>query len=354
MDMKKAEDFKFESLAFTEKVRSVNSYHEERWFTSSYSTLNARFTIEGGGLSEEAKKTLRILLFSSIENLTAFSVSEYDKWFYDLAKRIIDKFPNLSFGHTQKLINILMKYHFVYYYSDLDKDWKKRHFWLVPFFDRFYAPIDRKVLKNLTEKYSMHFAPSKFSWTKWQWNEKDLYEEIQSYVQKLAEKAEIYHGNRLFFEMKELWKNPSDEPTQQKGNFRKGKIVEKAKGKDCIKIFSEKVVEEINQGCGAFELNVTSGYFSIAVAGAKRNKNVVCFVNNENVLSISKHAHFEKSIFDKPPFDSLKRRTRPPQGLQLRKENLGLYPYNVEYDLEEDREVIFQLCQKACDNFRPL
>jgi len=351
--MRKDENFKTESLAFTEKVKNIKYYDEERWFSSAYSTLNARRTIEGGVLSEEVKKTLKNILFSSIENLKSFSVGDYDKWFYELAKRITDRVSKLSFGHAQKLINILMKYHFVYFYSDFDEDWKKKHLWLAPYFSHFHAPIDRKVLKNLTEKYSMEILPNKFSWTKWQWKEKVLYEEIQNFAQKIVEKAEMYHNNRLYFEMKELWKNPSEEITQQKGYYGKEEMMERAHGEDSIKNFVEEIVNEINkQGYGAFELNETSGYFSIQRAGKKEYKNVVCFVKNEQVLSISKYANIKKSLFDNPPYNKLKKRPCPPQGLQLRKESWHLYPHNVEYDLKEDKDVIFQLYRKACENFR--
>jgi hypothetical protein len=351
-EMGKDENFKTESLAFTEKVKNIKDYDEERWFSSAYSTLNARFTVEGGGLSEEVKKTLKSLLFSSIENLKSFSVGDYDKWFYELAKGITDRVAKLSFGHAQKLINILMKYHFVYFYSGFDEDWKKKHLWLVPYFGHFHAPIDRKVLKNLTEKYSMEIPPNKFSWTKWQWTEKVLYEEVQNFVQKIVENAEMYYDNRLYFEMKELWKNLSEVIAQRKGGYGKGEMMERAQGEDSIRNFVEEMVNEINsQGYGAFELNVTTGYFSIKRAGKERIKNVVCFVKNEHVASISKYANIEKSLFDNPPYFKLKKRTRPPRWLQLREKDLGRYPNNVEYDLKEDKDVIFQLCKKACENF---
>jgi hypothetical protein len=207
-------------------------------------------------------------------------------------------------------------------------------------------------LKNLTEKYSVEIPPNKFSWTKWQWNEKVLYEEVQNFVQKIVENAEMYYDNRLYFEMKELWKNLSEVIAQRKGGYGKGKMMERAQGEDSIRNFVEEMVNEINsQGYGAFELNVTTGYFSIKRAGKERIKNVVCFVKNEHVASISKYANIEKSLFDNPPYNKLKKRTRPPRWLQLREKDLGRYPNNVEYDLKEDKDVIFQLCKKACENF---
>jgi len=127
----------------------------------------------------------------------------------------------------------------------------------------------------------------------------------------------------------------------------------RAHGEDSIKNFLKEIVNEINkQGHGAFELNETSGYFSVQRAGMKKYKNVVCFVKSEYVLSISEYANIKRSLFDNPPYNKLKKRSSPPNGLQLRQESWYLYPHHLEYDLEEDKDVIFQLCNKACENFR--
>jgi len=129
--------------------------------------------------------------------------------------------------------------------------------------------------------------------------------------------------------------------------------MERAYGENSIENFVEEIINEISkQGYGAFELNETTRYFSIQRAGTKKYKNVVCFVKSEHVLSISKYANIENSLFDNPPYNKLKKRPYPPQGLQLRKESWDLYPHHVEYDLKEDKDVIFQLCRKACENFR--
>lgn len=346
-------NFKIESLAFIEKVKKINSFNEERWFSSAYSTLNPFRTIEGGSLSKEDKKTLKNLIFSSIENLKSFCVGNYDKWFYELAKKITDRVSKLSFGHAQKLINILMKYHFAYYYSDFDEDWKKKYLWLVPYFGHFHSPIDRKVLKNITKKYNMEIPQNKFSWTKWQWEEKILYEEIQNFIQKIVEKTEIYNNNRLYFEMKELWKNSSEEITKQKCDYRKVHMMERTQGEDSLKNFLNEIVNKINkQSYLKFKLNDTSGYFSIQVAGRERYKNVVCFVKNEPVLSINAYANINKSLFEIPPYNKLTKRPFPPRGLQLRNESWNLYPHHVEYDLKKDKDVIFHLCNEACEHFR--
>jgi len=75
-------------------------------------------------------------------------------------------------------------------------------------------------------------------------------------------------------------------------------------------------------------------------------------MKNEPVLSINKYANIKESLFENPPYNKLTKRSFPPQGLQLRKESWDLYPHHVEYDLKEDKDVIFQLCKEACEHFR--
>jgi len=351
--MKTEEDFKTDSLAFATKVKLVKQYDQERWFRGAYSTLTARFTIEGGSLSEKSKKTISNLLFSSINKLKAYSSNDYDEWFYELAKRITDSESKLSFGHAQKLINILMKYHFVYYYSDLDEPWKRKYLWLTSFFGQLHAPIDRKVLHKLTQTYLIEIPTNKSSWTKWQWTDKALYKKLQGLIQVLAKRSESYHNNRLYFEMTELWKTGTKKTPQQKMYYGKKENINKVDGENCMKNFLEEIISEINkQSNRTFELNDTTGYFSIALSGATRNKNIVCFVKNEPVLSINMNVNIKNSLFDNPPYNKLKKRDTPPRGLQLRSEDLNRYPHNLEYNLKTDKEIIFQLCKKACENFR--
>jgi hypothetical protein len=295
--MRRDDDFKTESLAFIEKVKNVRYYDEERWFRSVYSTLYAFRTIEGGSLSGDDKTALQGLLFSAIHNLKSFSVDDYDTWFYDLAKLITNNVAKLSFGHAQKLINILMKYHFVYFYSDLDDAWKTQYAWLEPYFNYLHSPIDRKVLTNVTNKYAMDIPPNKMSWTKWNWEDKTLYETIQHHIQQHVENTERYYQNRLYFEMKELWITPTKKVMPQKSDYQKEEILPQAYAGDSLKNALTEIVNEINkQSDRVFELNMRPrDYYSIQLAGAKRYKNVVCFVKNEPVLSISKYANLNQS-----------------------------------------------------------
>jgi hypothetical protein len=206
--MGKDEDFQLESFNFISKVPLVKHYNQRSWFNGAYSTLNSRFTIKDRDLSKEEKAKLSSLLFSSIDHLRY--VSDYDQWFFKLAKEITDNFQQLSFGHAQKLINILMKYHFVFFNAGSDVNWNKEFIWLMPFFRFFHAPIDRKVLLNLQMNYNFDIPLIKLNWTRWTWADKSLYEDIQDAIQRIAEENENYYNNRLYFEMKELWKENSE------------------------------------------------------------------------------------------------------------------------------------------------
>jgi hypothetical protein len=345
--MTKHDDFRAESLVFAEKVRNVTSYGQERWFNSSYSTIKR--TVKGG-LSQEVRKKIRDLLFYSIDHLKTFSTSEYDKWFFELTEEITE-ISKLSFGQAQKLTNILMKYHFSYFYSDFNLDWKKKYQWMVQYFDSFHVPIDRIVIGSLAQKYSFKISQDKISWSKWQWKDKTLYEEIQNLTKKIAEKSEKYYSNRLYFEMKELWKSPSAR-VEYKDDYTDEKNLKWIPVKNELRNFLEEIISQINkQGFGEFELNETSGYFSIQRAGMKRYKNVVCFVKNEQVLSLSKYANIEESWLCKPSFSKLRKKSCPPKALQLRKENWYLYPVNLEYNISSDKDAILELCMNACRNF---
>ena len=153
--------------------------------------------------------------------------------------------------------------------------------------------------------------------------------------------------------IKSNWKPEFGKKTKDRqlaNGFKGKKSMERTHGKDSIENLVEGIVNEINkQGIGAFEVNETSGYFSIAVAGRARNKNVACFANNEYVISIHRNANVEKSFLETAPYSKLKRRSIPPPILQLR--DWSLYPHNLEYDVKEDKDVIFQICRKACENF---
>jgi hypothetical protein len=123
---------------------------------------------------------------------------------------------------------------------------------------------------------------------------------------------------------------------------------------DDLKNFLIGIINEINKHSNRLvELNVRPrDYFSIQLVGVKRYKNVVCFVKNEPVLSISKYANLYESLFVNPSYNTLQKRQSPPQSLQLRKKDWGRYPHNLEYDLTKDKDIILQLCQKACQNYR--
>ena len=200
--MPKNKDFQVESFNFISKNSAIEYYDTQKWFNTAFSTLNSGITVKEADLSEEEKSKLSTLLFSSIDHLRY--VSDYDQWFYKLAKAITDGFHKLSFGQSQALINNLMKYHFVYFNAGSNVDWNKEFIWLLPFFNFFHVPIDRNVLLNLRETFHFNVPLSKLSWNKWTWEDQPLYEDIQDALQEISEENESYHNNRLYFEIKKL------------------------------------------------------------------------------------------------------------------------------------------------------
>jgi hypothetical protein len=55
----------------------------------------------------------------------------------------------LTLGQAQKLVNLLSKYCFAYYFSELDRVWMADNAWVIEFAAEFDIPIDQIVLRNI-------------------------------------------------------------------------------------------------------------------------------------------------------------------------------------------------------------
>ncbi|HID27197.1 MAG TPA: hypothetical protein EYP22_05135 [Methanosarcinales archaeon] len=206
------------SLKFIQQVSSkvkLNNYDKDEWFKGAFFTIQR--TIKGG-LSNENRSSLKNILFDSIEKLKKITPSEgkYDKWF----NNIISSINFLSYGQAQKIINILMKYHYCYYYSKADNEFR----WLYQFFDFFHAPLDNILLYNLKQKFDNENICSKIKawvyrdnyngvfltqgievrWSRLEKNNAYLYKDVQDFIRGKVKESEHWK-NRLHFEMKELW-----------------------------------------------------------------------------------------------------------------------------------------------------
>ena len=220
------------SLKFIEQVKqkvNLARFDRDEWFKGCYSTIQR--TIRGG-LAERKKERLKNLLFDSIDSLrqTRTCKAGYDEWFENLVSSIRTNI-NLTFGQAQKIVNILMKYHFCYYWADFDRKWNNSYCWLFPFFEFFHVPIDNVVLFNLKRKYGGEDEKINRNIKVWEYKniknavfcltrdtqrrqvrwsrmggkqEIMFYYYIQDFIDRMISKSGKY-ANRLHFEMKELW-----------------------------------------------------------------------------------------------------------------------------------------------------
>lgn len=226
------------ALKFIQQVSSkinLNNYDKDEWFKGAFFTIQR--TIKGG-LSNEHRSSLKIILFNSIEKLKEITPTEenYNKWFND----IIPSINFLSYGQAQKIINILMKYHYCHYYSKADNELRG----LYQFFDFFHAPLDNILLYNLKQKFGNEDICNKIKawqyrdkkgkvfyngvfligenqvrWSRLKENNIILYKDVQDFM-KIKIKENDFLKNRLHFEMKELWISATTPNTVQTTLFR--------------------------------------------------------------------------------------------------------------------------------------
>jgi len=125
-----------------------------------------------------------------------------------------------TIGQSQKLLNLLSKYCFAYYFSELDRDWINKNSWVRECAGAFDIPIDQIVLKNILKLYGTHpiaggiYAHRGYGFIcrhvhprrNFAWNRltcTDCYTELQDFVRHESHlKGYIFP---MEFEMAELW-----------------------------------------------------------------------------------------------------------------------------------------------------
>ena len=204
------------SIQFCKNI-GLEQFNKDKWFQWSYSTMQRT---KKGGTSTEQKERIKIFLYERITNINKNSISnqsDFNKWLLNCIKGICKK-GNLTFGQGQKIINILLKYYYCFYYSEQDKEWNKDQKYLKKYFSFFNAPVDNIILAKLKKKYNdpiISFLELKssrarfningnlFPWSKLE--DSKEYLSIQDYVENLASKDNNIN-DKLCFEMKYLWK----------------------------------------------------------------------------------------------------------------------------------------------------
>jgi hypothetical protein len=63
---------------------------------------------------------------------------------------------HLALGQAQKLINLLSKYCFAYYFAEVDRTWMTSNSWVRAFAIEFDVPIDQIVLRSIHRNYKQY------------------------------------------------------------------------------------------------------------------------------------------------------------------------------------------------------
>ena len=124
-------------------------YNQKEWFRGAYKTLQQT---KKGGLGPTGPALVMPLIFNSLSKIRPAT--------YDLdIKSLIQKVSNHGFtlGQSQKLCNMLIKYHLVYFFSKSDLVWNRKNPWVGKLAPRAHVPIDRFVLIRGAQLYPSYF-----------------------------------------------------------------------------------------------------------------------------------------------------------------------------------------------------
>lgn len=207
------------ALAFIKNVQPLEPFNQLKWFQGAYQTMQ-RTKI--GGVPPEIRKQIMCSVFEEIEKLRSIRPCQeaFDDWFFNGVQKIC-LLGALTFGQGQKIVNILLKYYYCYYYSGLDSFWNKENNYLESVFCFFHAPVDSIILQTLKLKYDdakIGFVKTTAQgprfveedthvpWSKLQ--NIESYCKLQCYIGELAQKHQVIN-DRITFEMLELWNGDS-------------------------------------------------------------------------------------------------------------------------------------------------
>lgn len=203
------------ALAFIKNVQPLEPFNQLKWFQGAYQTMQ-RTKI--GGVAPEIRTQIMGSVFEAIEKLRSVKPCQeaFDDWFFSCVRKICS-LGALTFGQGQKIVNILLKYYYCYFYSGLDPFWKEENSYLESIFSFFHAPVDSIIMQTLKVKYDdakIDFikktaqgprfveAATYVPWSKLQ--NIESYCMLQNYIGELAQENQFVN-DRIAFEMIELW-----------------------------------------------------------------------------------------------------------------------------------------------------
>ena len=117
----------------------LHPYNPSEWFRGAYTTVQRTKT---GGTQPSLRSRVSSLIFEYFPDLR---VGTFDRQWDSLIRRV-SKLGGFSAGQAQKICNILLKYHLVYFFSELDPAWNHKNSWVSSLLPKANIPIDSFVL----------------------------------------------------------------------------------------------------------------------------------------------------------------------------------------------------------------
>jgi hypothetical protein len=235
----KSEEF-IEELANRTHPILIRSFDKDHWFRGAYSTVQRTFrkkpltTDRKEPLAPDQKTMCSNILFdrdrglASLGREVANDPASFDRYIQELIENIAAVF-NITNGHAQKLVNILLKYYACLYHSAPQAAWAVGNNWIGNILKCQHVPIDsivlywlekerapedcqgfvrsRRFLNKRTNRYdysaeiSHEEPPAWLPWSKIR--DYKEYSKVQGIIRKLANAKGI---PPLLYEMCYLWK----------------------------------------------------------------------------------------------------------------------------------------------------
>lgn len=103
-----------------------------KWFTGAYRTIQR----QAPKMSSSDKQNCRDLIFNNLRQLQS---ETFDTDIERLIETVSGTF-HLTIGQSQKLINILLKYHACLFYSQTDQEWNEANEWIQDIHSKQHVP----------------------------------------------------------------------------------------------------------------------------------------------------------------------------------------------------------------------
>jgi len=211
------------------QTTNIHPFNQQHWFDGAYRTIQRN--VPKGTITPQQKQNCQNQVFATLSTLQP---DTYDQQIETLIKSIATNFP-LTIGQSQKLINILLKYHACCFYSQLNQAWNLQNQWIANTHFHQHVPVDSIVLFGLCRNSPASSAEfltvsSRFCYSKpvqrFVWNytasiyvpdspsgagfsvpwsgiaDYGVYFRIQTMIRSLATQKQI---SPLLYEMRYLW-----------------------------------------------------------------------------------------------------------------------------------------------------